>query len=111
MRFQLDQHTDSSGEVTEESPRFMAFRDCKHWWRVMTELREDEKNPEDVDTKQEDHHYDCTRYAFMCRPLTPQIKPREAPGSFQAERARFIRAKKLAQTRGISIAAAYARTR
>ena len=111
MRFQLEQETNAEGEVIAEHPRFVAFNSCKNFWRTMQELREDPKRPEDVDTDQEDHIYDAFRYACMSRPIIPKIKPKEAPGSFQAERKKYIRAKQYAQRHGVSIAAAYGRIR
>jgi hypothetical protein len=56
QRFMLDEKTDpQTGEVIDTYPRFVAFNNCKHWWRTMTNLREHAKNPEEVDTDQEDH--------------------------------------------------------
>jgi hypothetical protein len=77
----------------------------------MLALYEDSKNPEDVDTDQPDDGYDCTRYAMMSRPIRPKVKPKEIPGTFQAERKRLIRAKAYASRHGVSLAAAYARIR
>ena len=77
----------------------------------MLSLYEDPKNPEDVDTDQPDEGFDCTKYGLMSRPLIPKHKPKEIPGTFQAERKRLIRAKQYAQRHGISLAAAYGRIR
>lgn len=109
LRFMIDRETNADGEIIEESPRFLAFRSCKRWWEELQGLREDVKNPEDVDTEQPDEGYDCTRYAFMSRPVAPKYKPHEAPGSFQAERRRLIRAKQYALRHGTSLATAYGR--
>ena len=111
MRFMLETETDKNGEVIKEYPRFVAFNDCKNWWRTMTQIREDVKNPEDVDTDQEDHLYDTTRYAFMSRPVTPQRKPDIPYGTFQAERRRLIRARKYSREHGVSLEVAYGRVR
>ena len=108
QRFALEHEVDSSGVVTKEYPRFVAFSSCKHWWRTMTQLHEHGKNPEEIDTDQEDHHYDTTRYAFMSRPIVPKKRTQIPPGSFKAERDRYIRAKKYARAHGVSMAAAYA---
>lgn len=109
MEAVVDERT---GEVTEEYPRFQAFTNCTQWWREVPNLREDEKNPEDVDTNQPDENYDCTRYMFMARPVRPKvIKPGPPPGSFKAERERLIKAKKMAKRRGISLADAYMKVR
>jgi hypothetical protein len=112
QRFMLETETDEkTGEVLKEYPRFVAFNDCQHWWRTMTQLREDMKNPEDVDTAQEDHHYDTTRYAFMSRPIIPKRRVTVPQGTFQAERQRYIKAKKYAMRHGVSVEAAYSRVR
>jgi len=110
-RFKIETEENEEGEVTKEYPRFVAFNDCKEWWRTMTQLRLDVENPEDVDTNQEDHHYDCTRYACMARPLIPKRVERVPSGTFQAERARMIKARKYAQRHGISLQEAYSRVR
>lgn len=111
-RFKLEEETDPrTGEVLKEYPRFVAFNNCSHWWRTFMQLREDPKNPEDVDTDQEDHHYDATRYAFMSRPVTPKRKFDIPPGTFAAERRRLIRAKEYARRHGVSLEAAYMRVR
>ncbi len=77
----------------------------------MTQIREDPKKPEDVDTDQEDHHYDTTRYAFMSRPVVPKRRIEIPQGTFQAERRRLIRAKKYARQHGVSLETAYSRVR
>jgi hypothetical protein len=77
----------------------------------MMELRESAKDPEDVDTDQEDHLYDCTRYLCMSRPITPRRKHDIPQGTFAAERRRMIRAKEYARRHGVSLDAAYARVR
>lgn len=41
---------------------------CEHTIRTLPLLQHDEKRPEDVDTKAEDHAADETRYAVMSRP-------------------------------------------
>lgn len=46
----------------------MVTADCKQWWRTIPMIQVDEKKPEDVDTKMEDHIYDETRYALMSQP-------------------------------------------
>jgi len=112
QRFALEVETDpQTGEVTDEYPRFVAFNDCKHWWRTMTNLREHPKNPEEVDSSQEDHMFDTTRYALMSVPLAPKFVDPIPQGTFQAERRRYLRAKKYAERHGVSMEAAYYRVR
>jgi hypothetical protein len=69
------------------------------------------KNPEDVDTDQEDHIYDEFRYGCMSRPLVPKRKEHIPQGTFAAERNRYIKAKKYAEKYGVSMGAAYSRVR
>jgi hypothetical protein len=45
-----------------ESEGFFVFSTCRNWLRTTPVLARDLKNPDDVDTKQEDHYGDVTRY-------------------------------------------------
>ena len=112
QRLQLETETDpATGEVTKEYPRMVVVNDLTDWWRVMLELREDPKNPADVDTDQEDHPYDCTRYLCMTRPVAPRRVSDVPQGTFAAERRRLVRAKEFAKRHGVSLAVAYGRVR
>jgi hypothetical protein len=51
---------------------FYVFNTCKHFIRTMPSLVYDEKNVEDIDTKQEDHIYDECRYVLMEHPINPR---------------------------------------
>ena len=111
-RFKLYEEIDpTTGEVLSEEPTFYCFNDNKHFWRTIPEIRQDENNIEDVDTDQEDHIYDEFRYACMARPIIPQKVHHEPAGTFQAERKRYIRAKKYAARHGVSMEVAYGRIR
>ena len=44
---------------------------CSNMIRTLPELKYDSINPEDVDTKQEDHLYDALKYFLMSNPITP----------------------------------------
>lgn len=111
-RLQLDSEIEeSTGEILSEMPMVRVFKSCKGFWRTMPALREDPKNPEDVDTDQEDHIYDEFRYMCMARPVRPKKVEKHVSGSFQAERRKLIRAKKYARTHGVSVDAAYSRVR
>ena len=90
-------------------PSIHIFNTCKDFWRTFPLLREDEDNPEDVDTKQEDHVYDEVRYACAFRPIRPQKREASDAGSFQAERRRLIAARKESRRRGITLHEAYRR--
>jgi hypothetical protein len=46
---------------------FVVTKDCKHWRRTVPALMPDDNNWEDVDTEQEDHAADETRYSLVSR--------------------------------------------
>jgi hypothetical protein len=102
---------ETTGEVLGEHPMVKVFNSCKGFWRTMPQLREDEKNPEDIDTDQEEHIYDEFRYMCMARPIRPKKVERVPAGSFMAERNRLIRAKQYAKRHGTTVEAAYSRVR
>ena len=52
------------------------FSTCFDLIRTLPGLVHDKNNPEDVDTKGEDHPADDTRYGVMSRPLVPVQKPK-----------------------------------
>jgi hypothetical protein len=53
------------------------FSNCKAFIRTIPTLVYDENRPEDVDTKQEDHIADETRYMCMANPMKPiQVEDR-----------------------------------
>ena len=54
-------------EFTEE-PRLVFFNTCTDIISQLPAIPLDKKNPEDVDTKAEDHLYDALRYGIMSRP-------------------------------------------
>jgi hypothetical protein len=51
-----------------EEPRIVFFNTCVHTIAQLPVLPLDKNNPEDVDTKSEDHIYDALRYGVMTRP-------------------------------------------
>lgn len=53
-------------------PMMQVFSTCKAFIRTISELTESENDPEDIDTKGEDHPYDETRYHLMQYPLPPR---------------------------------------
>lgn len=99
----------STGEVIDERPMFKVFNSCKGFWRTMPQIREDARNPEDIDTDQEEHIYDEVRYMCMARPIQPKRGSRVVAGSFAAERSKLIRAKQFAKRHGVSVDVAYNR--
>jgi hypothetical protein len=48
-----------------ESPGLWVFENCTDWLRTVPTLQRDERNPDDVDTDQEDHCGDETRYCVL----------------------------------------------
>ena len=54
-------------EFTEE-PRLVFFNSCTNVISQLPSIPLDKNNPEDVDTKAEDHLYDALRYGIMTRP-------------------------------------------
>lgn len=108
-RMKLETDIDENGEIVDERPMLKVFNSCKGFWRTLPQMREDPRNPEDVDTDQEDHIYDEFRYMCMARPIKPKHVHRIPPGSFAAERNKLIRAKKYAQRHGVSVDVAYGR--
>lgn len=57
-------------EFTKQ-PTIKIFRTCTNLINEIPTLPLDENDPEDVDTKSEDHGYDALRYLCMSRPLNP----------------------------------------
>ena len=56
----------------EGYPQMYVFNTCKGFLRTVPQLMYSDLAPEDVDTKQEDHIADETRYFCMSRPLPPR---------------------------------------
>jgi len=59
-RLQIDEFT--------EEPRIVFFNSCTNIISQLPSIPLDKKNPEDVDTKAEDHLYDALRHGIMSRP-------------------------------------------
>lgn len=58
-------------------PRLQVFSSCSNFIRTVPTLPYDERKPEDVDTKSEDHIYDSCRYVLMANPMpVRETKPR-----------------------------------
>ncbi len=83
----------------ESRPMMQVFSTCFDFIRTVPGLVHDDNNPEDVNTKGEDHPADEARYALMSRPMVP-VKPKPAhvlDRNEMAERFRQQLAKKKAQ--------------
>jgi hypothetical protein len=61
------------------------FNTCRNIISQLPSIPLDKKNPEDVDTKAEDHLYDALRYGIMTRPRSSlwDYDPLNAVASFQ----------------------------
>ena len=51
-------------------PRLFIFNTCTNLTRTLPLMRHDDTNPEDLNTKDEDHLADCLRYVLMVRPAS-----------------------------------------
>lgn len=60
-------------------PFFLVMDNCKDWMRTVPSLTADPRNPEDIDTEEEDHSYDETRYAIMSEYVQNPRALRPAP--------------------------------
>lgn len=72
----------------EGRPGLYVFNTCRDFIRTLPELVLDETNNEDVDTRQEDHIYDETRYGLMERPdhyASESFLPGSTPGRRKAK--------------------------
>lgn len=54
-------------------PMLYVFQTCRNTIRTLPLLTYDPSNPEDVDTRQEDHIYDTIKYFFMANPIPPRV--------------------------------------
>lgn len=64
-------------------PMLFVFDTCREFLRTVPVLVMDEHDPEDLDTRQEDHIYDETRYACMSRAFETRTgKPGPKPDSW-----------------------------
>tara|TARA_R100000329_G_scaffold72017_1_gene62703 strand:- start:965 stop:1909 length:945 start_codon:yes stop_codon:yes gene_type:complete len=75
-RLQIDEFT--------EEPRLVFFNTCTNIVSQLPSIPLDKRNPEDVDTKAEDHLYDALRYGIMSRPRFSifDYDPKGKPSSY-----------------------------
>ena len=71
----------------EGLPMLYIFNNCRNMIRTLPLLRYDSVNPEDVDTRQEDHLYDAMKYFLMSDPIPPRehVKEKSLPYNPLAE--------------------------
>ena len=55
-------------EVEDQAPGMVIFYNCRNLVSQLPSIPLDPKNPEDVNTRSEDHLYDALRYGVMSRP-------------------------------------------
>jgi hypothetical protein len=67
---------------SEGYPMLYVFDTCKPFLRTIGSLVHDSVNPEDIDTRQEDHDYDACRYFLMTNPITPKPFKKEREPQF-----------------------------
>jgi len=67
----LEMHKRFTINPDTKEPGLMILSNCKNLIRTLSTLPVDSNNPEDVDTKSEDHAYDALRYGCMSRPIHP----------------------------------------
>jgi hypothetical protein len=102
-RLRLDDDGDASIHVSYA---------CEHWWRTIPMLQEDPRNVEDVEHEtQEDHCYDCTRYAIMHHQQRPKVRTRSEVGTFAYEQKRYKKARQYATRYGVDMSRAYGMVR
>jgi hypothetical protein len=67
----------------EGRPSFQVFSNCEQFIRTFPSLVYDDRNVEDINSKQEDHIYDECRYILMANPVAPPVaKPSAAIPQF-----------------------------
>lgn len=57
------------------SPMLMVMENCTQFIRTIPLLQQSELDPEDIDTKMEDHIYDEAAHVCMARPLALKVPP------------------------------------
>ena len=76
-------------------PKLKVFRNCAYLIESLPGLIRDEKNPEDVDTRGDDHAADALRYGLMSKPVVSKKPTRNAPkNSFVAHMERMEQARR-----------------
>ena len=67
--------------VDEETgePNLKILHNCRNLISQLAALPVDSRNPEDVDTKAEDHLYDALRYMIMSRPTNIRVAYENTP--------------------------------
>ncbi len=64
-------HRRLSVDPVTNKPKLFIFNTCRNLIKQLSSIPIDPNDPEDCDTKQEDHAIDALRYGVMSRPLNP----------------------------------------
>jgi PBSX family phage terminase large subunit len=70
-------HSYLTGE--KEKPKLFIFHTCEYLIKTLPSLIHDERNPEDLNSKGDDHAADSLRYALMTKPMIPKKPTRNIP--------------------------------
>ena len=73
--------------LKDAKPMMLIYNTCKEFIRTIPLLRDDDKNPEDIDSKMEDHIYDETCHICQARPISLRdLIPRQSEWDRRIER-------------------------
>lgn len=73
--------------LKDAKPMMLIYDNCKDFIRTIPLLRDDEANPEDIDTSMEDHVYDESCHICMTRPISLEdLIPRKSEHDRRIER-------------------------
>lgn len=65
--------TDMMTGEPDRGPLFYVMENCRHWLRTVPILSRDERNWDDINTDEEDHAADETRYMAMWKPKEAKV--------------------------------------
>lgn len=69
--------TNALGDLEDGKPGLIFFSHCKKCIETIPMLKKDERNPEDVDSKGDDHCYDMLRYALTNEDIHTRVRSEE----------------------------------
>lgn len=70
-KFEVHRRLRVFDQGNQRTAKLKIFNNCRNLIRTLPMLPMDENDPEDVNTKSEDHAYDALRYGCMSRPIDP----------------------------------------
>lgn len=79
----------SMGDLADGDPGMQVFENCPNLIEQLSTLAHDELNVEDVDTRQEDHAYDCYRYG-LTNERGQEAEPPKAKPKDRTQGARYL---------------------